>query len=253
MHNTSESTNLWRFSIHPNKITIENQEVISEQSVALIVNQEPWLTFICSPINLDALALGFLWDEGVIDNIREIEDLLIQPDCSSISVTISKAVKKPKTWHRTSTGFAMPQTDHPTSSEDGFTIKSESLISLFEAFISKQAMHKSIGGYHSAALSNGKEINISVEDVGRHNCLDKISGLYLLGKMAFLPRMVLLTGRISSEMIHKALKLNISLIVSRTTPTINALKIAKAHKITLVGYLRGNSFNVYSHPERVVL
>lgn len=248
----SKTTSIWKYSSHPQDMTVETQDVITEQSVGLVVNHEHWLTFICSPMDLDALALGFLWDEGVIDNLDEVEAISIKPDYSTIDIILKKSVIKPRTWHRTSTGFALASGKNQLSFDNDFSISADLLIKLFGSFSSKQTLHKSIGGYHSAALSDGEVVNISVEDVGRHNCLDKVSGLYLLGQKAFIPQLVFLTGRISSEMIHKALKLNVSFIVSRTTPTINAFDIAIAHGITLIGYLRGNSFIIYSHPEKVL-
>ena len=104
-----------------------------------------------------------------------------------------------------------------------------------------------------AALSDGVNINIKFEDVGRHNCIDKICGQFLMTNQPYKPQVILLTGRISSEMVLKIKKLEIPMIVSRTTPTAHAVEIADIFGLCIVGYLRNDTFSVYSHPERITI
>ena len=130
--------------------------------------------------------------------------------------------------------------------------RSGKVIALYDQLMAQQTLHDQIGGFHSAGLSDGEGVPIIVEDLGRHNCVDKLAGLYLLQHATFLPRALLLSGRISSEMVYKTLALSIPLIVSRTSPTSLAVEIAESAGITLIGYLRKGQFDVYSHPERIV-
>lgn len=253
MDKLSKTIRITNYSKETESLSTTLQEVITEQSVKLIVNGDLWISFICSPTDLKAMAVGFLWNEHIIDTLEEINEVNINPSNDLIEVMLKKPAQKPFLWHRTSTGLTIASEDKIQSIPDDFQIKAENLISIYETFSSKQALYESIGGYHSAAISDGENITICVEDVGRHNCMDKIAGLYLLDEKPCKARIILLTGRISSEMMHKALRLNSSLMVSRTTPTANAVEIAQAHGLTLIGYLRANRFTIYSHAERVVI
>jgi len=252
MANITKIINTWKYSSQREMLVPERQGIITEQSVCLIVNGEFWLNFICSPIDLEALAVGFLWNEDVIQEVSEIQNLTVSPDLSTIEVTLRQPVVKPQTWHRTTTGVVPTFTSTQAVLDRLFRISAKSLIAQFASFESKQTNYHSAGGYHSAALSDGESVCITVEDIGRHNCLDKVIGIYLLEQKPFTPQIMLLTGRVSSEMIHKTLKLNVPVIASRTTPTANAVEIALANLITLVGYLRGERFTIFANPERII-
>ncbi|HEV8663210.1 MAG TPA: formate dehydrogenase accessory sulfurtransferase FdhD, partial [Candidatus Methylomirabilis sp.] len=89
------------------------------------------------------------------------------------------------------------------------------------------------------------------EDVGRHNALDKIRGEAMLREIETAGRILLSTGRISSEMLRKGAHMGIPFIISRTSPTSLSVEGAKRLGIALIGYVRGDGFNLYSHPERM--
>jgi len=88
--------------------------------------------------------------------------------------------------------------------------------------------------------------------VGRHNSLDKIAGLYLLQGQKFERKILLSTGRISSDMLQKAARIGAAIVISRTSPTSMSVKLAERWGITLIGYARRNRFNLYSHPDRII-
>ena len=90
------------------------------------------------------------------------------------------------------------------------------------------------------------------EDIGRHNTLDKIAGRYILEQVDFGNKILITTGRVSSEMLQKAAKINASIVISRTSPSSLSVDMACKWGITLVGYARRERFNIYSHPERIV-
>ena len=109
------------------------------------------------------------------------------------------------------------------------------------------------GGTHTAAIASGKKIIYQLEDIGRHNALDKVIGRALLKEINLKDKILLTSGRISSEMIIKVLKQGIPFLVSRSAPTGAALKIAGSKNITLLGFCRGKRFNIYSGEERVII
>ncbi len=112
--------------------------------------------------------------------------------------------------------------------------------------------YRKSGGIHSAAVGEGRTILLHSEDIGRHNTLDRIAGEALFKSIDLKGKVLLTSGRVSSEMVTKAAMLGISLIASRTSPTDLAVQLAKEAGITLIGYLRSSGFNVYTYPETLV-
>jgi len=250
--NTNKTLNSWKYLTGNKELLQENLEIIVEKSTELIINGTPLLSFFCSPIELEALTIGYLWNEHIIDHLDDILNLRISPDLTQIDVSISHFQNDGKKPTRTSSGMVVSGKNEIIHEKQSFTINPKTLIRLYDDFSEKQKLHKSAGGYHSAALSDGKLINIIVEDLGRHNCLDKISGKFLLEGRSFSPKLLFLSGRISSEMINKSLRLGVPLIATRTTPTVSAVEIAEANGITIVGYLRGSQFSTFTCPERLI-
>jgi FdhD protein len=114
------------------------------------------------------------------------------------------------------------------------------------------ATHKSSGGVHTAALSeNGATPVVFFDDIGRHTAVDKVIGAALLAGRAFGPCSLLCSGRISSEILFKARRSGIPVIVSIGSVTHQAVLLARSMGLTLAGFARGESFTLYSHPERI--
>jgi FdhD protein len=120
-----------------------------------------------------------------------------------------------------------------------------------EQFFESQVLYRETGGVHTSALSDGEKIVISAEDIGRHNTLDKIAGLCLMQGVSPTTRILLTTGRISSEMLQKAARMNVPILISRTSPSSLSIEMAERYGITLVGYARTHRFNVYANLQRI--
>lgn len=252
MTNSKKPLKITNFKSGNRDFTFGTLDIIVEQQVDLFIDNEKLLTFNCSPPDLDALAIGFLWNEGIINDLSELQNISIKSDNSRIDVSLQNPVGKPQSLLRNSTGISILGQNEIEQINNPFTIKAESIIHLYNEFSSKQFLHKSAGGFHSAGLSDGEIVNLTVEDLGRHNCLDKISGRFIINGRSFSPKLILLSGRVSSEMIHKVLKLNTPIIVSRTTPTTKAVEIAKTKNITIIGYLRDDHFSIFTNPARIL-
>jgi FdhD protein len=125
------------------------------------------------------------------------------------------------------------------------------IITLMSTFQKHSLAFKETGGVHSAALSDGKDILIFQEDIGRHNALDKVIGEALLKGVQMQELIVLSSGRISTEIVSKTAKMKVACLISRSAPTDQAIKLARELNLTLVGFARGKRMNVYSGTERI--
>ena len=112
-------------------------------------------------------------------------------------------------------------------------------------------MFRTTGGVHNAALCDRDGIVLSRMDIGRHNALDKIYGFCLKNNISVRDKVIVFSGRISSEILLKVAKIGCEVILSKSAPTELALELAEELGITTVGFIRGNSFNLYTHPERI--
>jgi FdhD protein len=235
------------------------ENTIVEMPVALTVNGEVWLSFMCTPVQLEALAVGFLYNEGVIESMDEVADVRVCEHGDNVDVWLNRAVEQPTSWRRTSgcTGgvTAVDLLAKPNVSFDSSSLKlsPDAIGSLVEMLFESQALYRETGGVHTSALSDGVKVLLSAEDIGRHNTLDKIAGLCLLNHVNSADRILITTGRISSEMLQKAARLQVPVLISRTSPSSLSIEMAERYGITLIGYARKHRFNVYSSGERVGL
>jgi FdhD protein len=230
--------------------------VIAEAAVSLTVNSEIWLSFLCTPPRLEALVVGFLFNEQIIQTGSEIAAMHICKAEDNVDVWLTKPVQKPAQWLRTSGcggGYTQNQTQSPIRAAGNFQpVSPEALLDGMEQLLKAQDIYREARGIHCSALSDGQRILYQVEDIGRHNTLDKLAGRLLLEPVENSPKIILTTGRISSEMMSKTIRMGAEVVVSRTSPTTHSIQLAQAAGITLVGYARGTQFFVYAHPERLM-
>ncbi len=252
-------------------------EVIVEMPVSLTVNGQVWLTFMCTPVDLEAMAVGFLFNEGVVRSMAEVESVHVCASGDNIDVWLDHAVEKPDRWRRTSgcTGGVTSveveadaaadaaldgiDGDAPADPEEnslppaGYApLTAQQVGHLIEALFEAQDLYRRSGGVHTSALSDGQDILLACEDIGRHNTLDKLAGRCLMGGIALPVPVLLTTGRISSEMMQKAARLGAGVVISRTSPSSLSIRMAERRGITLIGYARRHRFNIYTHPQRIL-
>jgi FdhD protein len=239
------------------KINVIEAETIVETPVSLTVNGENWLTFMCTPVQLEELAIGFLFNEGIISDNDELADVRVCEHEDNIDVWINHSAEKPVKWRRTSgcsggvTAVDLLSEGLPAVPSAGAILTPIQITTLIVRLFESQELYKETGGVHTSALSDGESIIFSSEDIGRHNTLDKIAGQYLRLQPVVPHKVLITTGRISSEMLQKAARLGAEVLISRTSPSSLSIQMADRMGITLIGYARRNRFNVYAHPERI--
>src|SRR5512142_3124440 len=150
-------------------------ETIVESPVSLTVNGEVWLTFMCTPVDLEAMSVGFLYNEGVIQSMEEVEDVRVCEHGDNVDVWLDRAVEQPQSWRRTSgcTGgvTAVDLLAKPDISFDRAEprLGPGAIGDVVEMLFSAQVLYRETGGVHSSALCDGKKVVVAAEDIGRHN------------------------------------------------------------------------------------
>lgn len=228
--------------------------VVREVMVRLHVNGSELARLMCTPEHLDWLALGFLRSEGIIAGRADVRLVKVCPSETCVDVWLRRDDFQPPTrWTITSgcgggvTFADLSEAAQPLTSPARVT--PGQLSGLMRALQATQETR----GIHTSALAEGNRLLAVVEDVGRHNTIDKLLGRCLIEDIPTAHRILLSTGRISSEMLHKAARAGIPFVVSRTSPTSLSVALAAAWNVTLVGYVRRDSLTVYNGQARVVM
>jgi len=225
----------------------------SEMALAIYVNRQELVTILCTPTKLNCLVLGFLYAEGIISDIGDVENMRVCEEESLADVTLSNPeyeLPKQRTLTSGCGGGATFKAQGKSVDSDLVATPKE-VLSLMKQLQEQMELYRLCGGVHASALSDTKNLIVVAEDIGRHNTLDKIQGECLLRGLGTRDRLLLSTGRLSSEMLFKAAKMQVPLVVSRHSPTGAAVLLARDLGITLAGHARGGRFSVFSHPERL--
>lgn len=235
--------------------------VVREYPLTIFLNGEELVTLLCSPKALDFLVYGFLISEGIIQCREDIADIKVDEEKGVVDVFTTKQ----KDLSNYFTGKRMITTGcgggtafynihdvvNCRPAEKGFKVKVQKLLVLMKEFLAASEVFQNTGGVHSAALSDGEKILVFHEDVGRHNALDKVLGEAFFKDIQCTDKLILTSGRISSEMLAKVAKRGISMVVSRSAPMDLALRIGEEMNTTIVGFVRGNKMNVYTGSSRI--
>jgi FdhD protein len=238
------------FTVRGGRTSEVAAEVVREQPLTVYVNGDKFLTLLCSPMMLDELVIGYLWMEKVIAAREEIVALEVSAVDGRADVTLAAPVTLPTERILTSGcgGGITFRIDHRLFPRlrSSLMVRPEQLaLGMKQLFQAAQHYQKS-RGIHGAALYDGERLLVVAEDVGRHNAVDKVKGRALLDGIETRDRILLSTGRISSEMLLKAARMAVPVVASRTSPTEMAVALAEQLNITVCGYVRPDALNLYA-------
>jgi FdhD protein len=241
------------------KLTELDKAPPAERAISLIVDGEELATIACSPVRVIALALGFL---RVEDIIQRAEDVALMEVCDEETVVkvrlapTARAVPHDRKRILTSgcgRGVTFSLDVVPVESGSAIPVTPEQLMSWMEELLDKAAGYKEHGGTHTAGLFGAAGLELLVEDIGRHNTVDRIAGEALLADIDTRGKAILTSGRISSEMLVKASRLGCGIVASRTSPTELAVSLAIEANIALCGYVRRDQLRIFHDAGRLAL
>jgi FdhD protein len=256
-----ENANVFR--IYSNGSTEQtNDNVITEQPVTIMIDRVGSFTVMCTPSDIEALAIGFIFSEGMINTIDDVIETYTKPELPNV---IGIQVQDPTRIGigrnlivASSCGMCgvrniekTIQTIQPC--EQTLKVTDHLLIEMMQKLRSLQNIFDHTGGSHSAAVfDSSSEILSFAEDIGRHNALDKAIGKCLLSGRGMQGCGLAISGRVSLEIVTKAAKAGIELIAAVSAVSSYAVSAADKWNMTLCGFVRSDKINVYSKPERII-
>jgi FdhD protein len=251
----------------------EKDDFIPQESLLhLYINRQKICMISCSPENLIELAAGYAVSHGYVDDYGSINIIEI---CSPGSVDPGRDIRGDEienipvnirtgkeTRVNTLPGYISSGCGSldekgaariPEPLGSNISIDPGVILSLNRKNLKVQEHKKALGGLHSAALFNIRgEMLLVREDIGRHNCLDKIIGHMLINGIETSDKILFTSGRISLDLVLKAARIKIPAVVTNSSATYSAVRLAGKLDLILIGYARGKRFNIYSHPERII-
>lgn len=218
------------------KISEELEDIIEEESFQLYLNSEKIFVINCSPYNLEEMAVGYLWMTGYIENKEDIDSIEIVEDIINVKankILVDNSEKEPLKNYDTKLSYS-------------------NVPNQMKLLFSKTILFERTAGVHSAALIENDEILVYMEDIGRHNTLDKIAGYCLLNNIDMEGKIIAFSGRLPLEIVTKIHKMKIPIIVSKSCGTNKGIEYAKKNNITLCGFTRNKRYHIYTNDFRIV-
>ena len=236
--------------------------VVRESSLTIFFNNQELVTMLCSPTNLEYLIVGFLFSEGLVKGKNDIKNITVDDQRGAVRVETQqeKELAREISFKRliASSGGrgasfrSAPDARTRAKVESRIEISPHKVFALMDEFVQRSELYRTTGGVHSAALCDTTSILFFAEDIGRHNAIDKIFGQCLLEDISTDDRIILTSGRISSEILLKVAKRNIPIIISKSAPTNLGVRLANDLGITLIGFVRAKRMNGYTNDWRIV-
>lgn len=227
--------------------------VIKELPLTIILNNRELVTLLCSPTGLKHLAVGFLLSNRLIKEKNDIRKLEVDLQKGVATIETGKSVNfrfKPMIASGGGRG-TVGLSEKKVGIECNTRISASQIFYLMENFNQRSNIFKDTGAVHNAALCNEQEILLSAEDIGRHNAIDKISGECLLRDISTEGRILITSGRVSSEIVLKVAIQKIPILISKSAPTNLGVKLADDLGMTFIGFARGRQMNIYTNSWRV--
>ena len=232
---------------------LETDDVLAtEKKLAIFLAGKELISLYCTPVMIVELIAGFFFSQGLLREGISPDDIDI--DCGDeirVDIVNTGVVPEKGVLIRHLGGIGMETNREFEKVADDFSVHASAFRTFFAEFQKKSELFRLTGCFHSAAVSDGESILAFAEDVGRHNAVDKVIGYCILNKVPFTAKLLLVSCRISSEIVAKCLRCRIPVLASVSAPTDLAADMAEKGGVTLVGFMRRDRMNIYTNFQRV--
>jgi len=233
-----------------------NETVCRELALSIRLNGADLVTTLCSPDDLEHLVLGMLFSEGLIREYGEVKSILVDTCNQTAAVeTFNPVETTPSFKPLIATGGGkgksfggrnvMPVTDRQIG------LSAARASRLMNLFLNASPTYTATRGVHSCALASPEKIVVFKDDIGRHNALDKVFGQCLATGIDTRQHLVILSGRVSSEMLLKVALRRVPILLTKAVPTDTGIELAEKAGITLVSCSREGAVTSYTHHWRI--
>lgn len=224
--------------------------ILSEYILSIYIENHLMVKLICIPKDLEELVTGYLYSEGIIESLKEVKAVKIDIEKGIADVELEVEKTSGKSFLTTDSGdfTEIPyQFINPNKEKKLLSIEWDPKVLLKNAnlLLDKSELFKKTGNVHSVILCQDDKVLYFSEDIGRYNAFDKTLGKALMGKIDLSKTCIYTSGRIPSSIALKTIHAGIPIIVSRSAPTDTTIKIAKKHNLTVIGFAKGESMNLY--------
>ncbi|WP_412761425.1 formate dehydrogenase accessory sulfurtransferase FdhD [Priestia megaterium] len=239
-------------------------KIVTEFPVTVKINEEEFVTMVCSPQYIEDMVIGYLASEGVIRAYTDIKNIWVQEKEGYVHVTIDKLNPYFQNLQNkryitsccgaSRQGFVFINDALTAKKMNGISVELsiKDCFQLMNKLQQSAATFQETGGVHNAAICDKNGFMLSRMDIGRHNALDKLYGYCLKHHISIRDKVVVFSGRISSEILLKVAKIGCEVVLSKSASTELALNLAEELGITTVGFIRNDSLNIYTCPERIL-
>ncbi|HLR81002.1 MAG TPA: formate dehydrogenase accessory sulfurtransferase FdhD [Bacillota bacterium] len=240
----------------------DDECIVIESPLTIMLNGEEFATIVCTPTNIHELLVGFLASEGIIRFYDDIKDVTIDQQKGFAYVELHRTLSDIHKHHskrfigsccgKSRQLYFTSDVKTAKTITNQLTITAHQCYHLMTTLQQQSISFQKTGGIHNAALCTVDHIILTHTDIGRHNTLDKIYGDILMKRIPLADKLIVFSGRVSSEVLLKLSKIGIGLLLSKSAPTDLALQLAQDLGITVIGFLRNQQMNVYTHPQRIL-
>lgn len=243
--------------------SLSEAPVVLEKPLTLFLNHVELATMICSPGGYEELGIGFLISEGLVQKRSDITAISCREEEGLLWIETSTPTPQTNNFLRRHMAsccgkgraglYFINDFRQLQAVQSDTLFSAEQLLGFINTLENASEVFRLTGGVHGAALADHTGLLFMYEDIGRHNAVDKVLGRAFLDEINTSDKCLLLSGRIASEILIKAARSNIALVLSRSAPTELTIELADELEISVVGFARGDRLSVYSHPEKVMM
>lgn len=239
-------------AVRVGKETLEIEEIISDdQEIKVIVNKTVIGTFSMSPSHLKEFLIGYLLGEGLLSSKDDITKLEIENKTVEVETDLADFdLRRELVMSSDCFGGMRSKIDLTKKVESEYNISKEMVLEASKNLRERSTVWSATGGTHIAAIVNEDNF-IAIEDVSRHVAIDKVVGAAELQGIDFSNSFMFSSGRMPGDMIIKIARVGIPIIASKSAPTSSGYMVGEEANVTIIGFVRGNRFNIYTHPERI--
>jgi formate dehydrogenase accessory protein FdhD len=229
------------------------EKVVKDEEIELIANETLKRKFSISPDSLKEFAVGYLLGEGLIRSLENINEINIEDHTINVQVDMEDFdIIQELVVGSDCFGGWRQKIEFVNKVESEFTVDKETIINSFNRLKESARIWQETGGTHVAALIY-KDKFLSREDVSRHVAVDKVIGAGLLEEVDFKNSFIIYSGRMPADMLIKIARVGIPVLASNAAPTTSGYAVAQEAGVCMLGFVRGDRFNIYSHAERILL